>query len=199
MDLKSFFYPETVAVVGASSDQNKIGYQIVANLKSGGYSGNIVPVNRNGNDILGLKTYRSITDYPEKVDLAILSVPAISTPAVAEECGKKGVFGIVVVASGFAETGNTKLEDELSEVCRNYNMRLLGPNVVGIMNSSIKLNASFAPYLPYPGSIGMISQSGAMIIALDARTIRDKVGMSHLISIGNDLLPLILDRYSVFQ
>ena len=185
MDLKSFFYPETVAVVGASSDQTKIGYQIVSNLKSGGYAGNIVPVNRNGNDILGLKTYRSITDYPEKVDLAILSVPAISTPAVAEECGKKGVFGIVVVASGFAETGNTKLEDDLSEVCRKYNMRLLGPNVVGIMNSSIKLNASFAPYLPYPGSIGMISQSGAMIIALDARTIRDKVGMSHLISIGN--------------
>jgi acetyl coenzyme A synthetase (ADP forming)-like protein len=185
MDLKRFFYPETVAVIGASTDPTKIGYQIVNNLKSGGYGGNIVPINRNGNDILGFKTYKSIGDYPGKVDLAILSVPAHYTPAVAEECGKKGVFGIVVVASGFAETGNTKLENELSSVCKKYNVRILGPNVVGIMNSTLRLNASFAPYLPYPGSIGMISQSGAMIIALDARTLRDKVGMSHLISIGN--------------
>jgi acetyltransferase len=185
MDLKRFFYPETVAVIGASNDPTKIGYQIVSNLKSGGYGGNIVPVNRNGNEILGLRTYKSIMDYNGKVDLAIVSVPASYTPAVAEECGKKGVFGIVVVASGFAEAGNTKLENELSAVCKKHNLRLLGPNVVGIMNSTLKLNASFAPYLPYPGSIGMISQSGAMIIALDARTLRDKVGMSHLISIGN--------------
>ena len=185
MDLKRFFYPETVAIIGASNDPTKIGYQIVSNLKSGGYGGNIVPVNRNGNEILGLRTYKSIMDYNGKVDLAIVSVPAPNTPAVAEECGKKGVFGIVVVASGFAEAGNTKLENELSAVCKKHNLRLLGPNVVGIMNSTLKLNASFAPYLPYPGSIGMISQSGAMIIALEARTLRDKVGMSHLISIGN--------------
>jgi len=185
MSLKRFFYPETVAVIGASSDKTKIGYEIVNNLKEGGFKGKIVPVNKKGGTILGLKAYPSVLDYPETIDIAVLSVPAQFTPQVAEECGKKGIFGIIVVASGFAEVGNTKLEDDLASACRKYNVRLLGPNVVGTLNSVIKMNASFAPYLPYPGSIGMISQSGAMIIALDARTLRDKIGMSHLISIGN--------------
>ncbi len=185
MSLNRFFYPETVAVIGASNDNTKIGYEIVKNLKEGGFKGKIIPVNRNGGTILNLKAYPSVLDYPENIDIAILSVPAKFTPEVAEECGKKRIFGIIVVASGFAEAGNKKLEEDLVSVCKKYNVRLLGPNVVGTLNSTIKMNASFAPYLPYPGSIGMISQSGAMIIALDARTLRDKIGMSHLISIGN--------------
>ena len=185
MSLDRFFYPESVAVIGASSDETKIGYEIVKDLKDGGYKGKIIPINKKGGEILGFKAYPSVLDYPDKIDIAILSIPAKFTPDAAEECGKKGIFGIIVVASGFAEVGNVKLEEQLVSVCKKYNVRLLGPNVVGTLNSVIKMNASFAPYLPYPGSIGMISQSGAMIIALDARTLRDKIGMSHLISIGN--------------
>jgi len=185
MDLKSLFYPESVAVIGASADKTKIGYQIVRNLKEGGYQGKVYPVNRKGGNILGYTVYPSIGDVPDKVDLAIISVPAEHTPEAAEECGKKGVFGIIVVASGFSEVGRKDLEDQLVEVCRKYNMRLLGPNVVGLMNNVLKLNASFAPYLPYPGTIGMVSQSGALIVGLDAMTWSNKTGTSFLISIGN--------------
>ncbi|WP_297215444.1 acetate--CoA ligase alpha subunit [Thermoplasma sp.] len=204
MDLKSLFYPESVAVIGASADTTKIGYQIVRNLKEGGYRGKVYPVNRKGGNILGYTVYPSIGDVPDKVDLAIISVPAEHTPEAAEECGKKGVFGIIVVASGFSEVGRKDLEDQLVSVCRKYNMRLLGPNVVGLMNNVVKLNASFAPYLPYPGTIGMVSQSGALIVGLDAMTWSNKTGTSFLISIGNmadldfsDLVSFLADDENV--
>lgn len=184
-DLEKFFNPDSIAVVGASRDPDKIGYELIRNLKEGGYPGKIYPVNPKADKILGLKCYHSIDEIPDVADIALISVPAKIVPDAVEECGKKGIKGVIVIASGFSEVGNVELENRLTDVVHKYDMNLLGPNVVGTMNNNIRMNASFAPYLPYPGKIGMVSQSGAMIIALNSRTWVDRIGMSHLISIGN--------------
>jgi len=184
-NVKRMFQPESIAIVGASTDPDKIGYQIVLNLKDGGFKGNLYPVNPKATDILGLKVFPNVASIGKTIDLSILSVPAKITPNVAEECGKAGVKNIIVVASGFSEVGNFDLEQKLLDVVRKYNMNMLGPNVVGLMSNPLRMNASFAPFLPYPGKIGMVSQSGAMIIALDSKTWVDRIGMSYLVSIGN--------------
>ncbi len=183
--LDSMFKPQSIAIVGASRDPHSIGYSIVKNLIDSKYQGKIFPVNPKADEILGLKCYHSVTEIEEDVDLAVITVPAAITPQVAEECGKKGVKSLAVIASGFSEVGRIDLEKQLIEVAKKYGMRVLGPNIVGIMNNPLKMNASFAPYLPYPGKINLISQSGALLVALDSRTWVDRVGMSYLISIGN--------------
>jgi acetyltransferase len=184
-DISTIFNPKTVAVIGASRDPDKIGYQIVLNLKDGGFTGRIIPVNPKADEILGIKCYPSLKEVSGEIELAILAIPAKYTPAAAKECADRGVHGIIVVASGFSEVGNNKLEADLANAIKGSGTRLLGPNVVGVMNNTLRMNASFGPYLPYPGKIGMVSQSGAMIIALDARTWVDRIGMSYLVSIGN--------------
>jgi acetyl coenzyme A synthetase (ADP forming)-like protein len=184
-DIQKLFKPASIAVIGASSDPDKIGYQIVLNLKDGGYKGKIFPVNPKAKEILGFRVYPDVAAIGEKIDLALLSVPAAITPQVAEECGKAGVGSIIVVASGFSEVGNSDLEARLLDSAKKYNVRMLGPNVVGLLSNPMRMNASFAPFLPYAGKIGMVSQSGAMIIALDAKTWVDRIGMSYLVSIGN--------------
>ncbi|MCI4434422.1 MAG: acetate--CoA ligase family protein [Thermoplasmata archaeon] len=184
-NLDSMFKPKSIAIVGASRDPHSIGFSVVKNLIDSKYGGKIFPVNPKADEILDLKCYHSVLEIPEEIDLAVITVPAAITPNVVEECGKKGVKGLAIIASGFSEVGRTDLEDKVVEIARKYNMRILGPNIVGIMSNPMKMNASFGPYLPYPGKITMISQSGALLIALDSRTWVDRVGMSYLISIGN--------------
>ncbi len=184
-ELDPIFKPRSVAIVGASRDPKAIGHQCVKNLIESGYEGKIYPVNPKADEVAGLKCYHSVTEIPDEVDIALIVVPAKYVPAVTEECGKKGVKGLVIIASGFSEVGREDLENQVVEIARKYEMRILGPNVVGIMNNPLKMNASFGPYLPYPGKAAMISQSGALLIAMDARTWVDKVGLSHMISIGN--------------
>ncbi len=183
--LDPVFKPKSIAIVGASRDPKAIGHQCVINLLQSGYEGKIYPVNPKADEIEGLKCYHSILDIPDEVDLALIVVPAKYVPAVTEQCGQKGVKGLVIIASGFSEVGREDLEKEVVEIARKYGMRILGPNVVGIMSNPLKMNASFGPYLPYPGKATLISQSGALLIAMDARTWSDKVGISHMISIGN--------------
>ena len=183
--LDSMFKPKSIAIVGASRDPHSIGYSVVKNLLDSKYQGKIFPVNPKADEILGLKCYHNIEDIEENVDLAIITVPAALTPQVAEECGRKGVKSLAVIASGFSEVGRHDLEKQLVDISRKYGMRVLGPNIVGIMNNPLMMNASFAPHLPYPGKINLISQSGALLVALDSRTWVDRVGMSYLISIGN--------------
>jgi len=184
-NLDSMFKPKSIAIVGASRDPHSIGFSVVKNLIDSKYGGKIFPVNPKADEILDLKCYHSVLEIPDEIDLAVITVPAAITPNVVEECGKKGVKGLAIIASGFSEVGRTDLEDKVVEIARKYNMRILGPNIVGIMSNPMKMNASFGPYLPYPGKITMISQSGALLIALDSRTWVDRVGMSYLISIGN--------------
>jgi len=177
--------PKTVAVIGASVTPGKIGYTVVDNLVKGKYEGKIYPINPTATEILGLKVYPSITDVPGSVDSAIVTVPAKFILEVTEECGKKGVKGLIVITSGFSEAGHKDLEVQMVEIAQKYKMRILGPNIVGSLSNSDKFNGSFAPCLPLPGKASLITQSGALLIALDAATYTRKVGFDKLISIGN--------------
>ena len=183
--LNGLLRPKSVAVIGASNTPGKIGYSVVDNLIKDGYKGKIFPINPSSPEILGIKAYPSVTDVPEAIDAAIVTVPAKMVPAMAEECGKKGVKGLIVITSGFSEAGHKDLEEQVVETGKKYGMRILGPNIVGTLSNSDKFNGSFAPCLPLAGKAALISQSGALLIALDAATYTRKVGFDKLISIGN--------------
>ncbi|MDI6868060.1 MAG: acetate--CoA ligase family protein [Coprothermobacterota bacterium] len=185
MKLEAIFNPRSIAVIGASRKEGSIGYMVVKGLLDSQYQGKIFPVNPNADEILGLKCYKAATEIPEDVDLAVLTVPAAVALQAVEDAGKKGVKAVAVITSGFGEVGRKDLEEELVNIAHRYNMYLVGPNIVGILNNPAKANASFGPYLPYPGPIALVSQSGALLIALDGMTWINKIGISHMISIGN--------------
>jgi acetate---CoA ligase (ADP-forming) len=183
--LNKLLKPKSIAVVGASATPGKIGYTVLDNLIKEGYKGNIYPINPTCDEILGKKVYASVLDIPGDCDAALITVPAKYCLEVAEECGKKGIKGLIVITSGFSEVGRRDLEDEMVAIARRYGMRILGPNIVGTLSNSDKLNASFAPFLPFNGKATLISQSGALLIALDASSFTRAVGFDKLISIGN--------------
>jgi acetyl coenzyme A synthetase (ADP forming)-like protein len=183
--LNKMLRPKSVAIVGASGTPGKIGYTVIDNLLKGGYKGKIYPINPTSTEILGLKVYPNVTDVPGEVDSAIITVPAKFMSEVAEECGQKGVSGLIVITSGFSEVGRKDLEDDLLAIAARYNMRILGPNIVGSLSNSDKFNGSFAPGLPFPGKASLVTQSGALLIALDMATYTRRVGFDKLISIGN--------------
>lgn len=183
--LTGLLRPKGVAVIGASTTPGKIGHTVVKNLIESGYQGGIYPVNPSADEILGLKVYKSVLDIPERVDAAAITVPAKFVMDITKECGEKGVKGLIVITSGFSEVGKTKLEKELVEVANSYGMRVLGPNVVGTLSNSDDLNASFAPFLPLDGNASLVSQSGALLIAIDAITYTRRIGFDKLVSIGN--------------
>ncbi len=183
--LDAILKPKTVAVVGASATPGKIGYTVVYNLLKDGYQGKIFPINPSGEEIQGLKTYATVNDVPEEIECAVITVPAKFVAQVVEECGKKGIKGLIIITSGFGESGRHDLEDDLVRIAQQYDTRILGPNIVGVLSNSYKMNASFAPFLPLDGKATLISQSGALLIAIDAATFIKKVGFNKLISIGN--------------
>jgi acetyltransferase len=184
-ELNKMLRPKSVAVIGASATPGKIGYSVIKNLLKDGYKGKIYPINQKESEILGIKCYAEVKDVPGEIDSAIMCVPAKVMPEVTEECGKKGVKGLIVITSGFSEVGRKDLEDQVVEIARRYNMRVLGPNIVGSLSNSDKFNGSFCPSLPLPGKASLISQSGALLIALAMATWTRKVGFDKLISIGN--------------
>jgi acetyl coenzyme A synthetase (ADP forming)-like protein len=177
--------PKTIAIVGASATPGKIGYTVLANLLQGKYEGKIYPINPGADEILGIKVYPTIADVPDSIDAAVIVVPAKMVIQMADECGKKGVKGLVVITSGFSEVGRKDLEDELVATSLRYGMRVLGPNIVGNLSNSDKMNASFAPFLPLSGKASLISQSGALLIAIDAASYTRRVGFDRMVSIGN--------------
>ncbi|MBI9034464.1 MAG: acetate--CoA ligase family protein [Bacteroidales bacterium] len=183
--LDGLFRPKSVAVIGASPQEGKIGFTVVNNLIESKYNGKIYPINPKSSEILGIKAYPSILDVPDSIDAAVIVVPAKFAEQVTEECGKKGVKGLIIIASGFSEVGNTELEEKVVEIAHKYNMRVLGPNIVGVLSNTDKMNASFAPFLPFPGKAALVSQSGALLIAIDAASYEKGVGFDKLISIGN--------------
>lgn len=162
--------PKSIAIVGASADPEKIGYKVVANLIAGGYEGAIYPINPKSEEILGHKCYPSIKDVPYVVDAAIITVPAKFVHGVTQECGEKGVKGISIITSGFSEVGEHELEEQVVKTAREFGMRIIGPNIIGVLSNSGKMNASFASQLPMNGTAGLISQSGALLIAMIAAT-----------------------------
>ncbi|MFN2303287.1 MAG: acetate--CoA ligase family protein, partial [Anaerolineales bacterium] len=183
--LTGLLRPKSIAIIGASATPGKIGHTVVKNLIDSGYQGGIYPVNPSAEEILGLKTYRSVLDIPEHVDAAAITIPAKYVLDVVKECGEKGVKGLIVIASGFSEVGKVELEKDLVKLANSYGMRVLGPNVVGTLSNSDKLNASFAPFLPLNGSASLVTQSGALLIAMDAITYSRRIGFDKMISIGN--------------
>jgi len=184
-ELEPIFNPRSIAVIGASRREGTIGQQVTKNLIEGKFPGPIYPINPGATEILGLKAYPSISDVPEPVDAAVYCVPADKVLDVARQCAKAGVKGHIVITSGFAETGNRKDEEELVRIAKASGGRVIGPNIVGTMSNPALCNASFAPVLPYNGQTALISQSGALIIALDTVTYVRKFGVSAMISLGN--------------
>ncbi|MEN6478652.1 MAG: acetate--CoA ligase alpha subunit [Anaerolineales bacterium] len=185
--LDMFFHPDGVAIIGASTNPSKIGYQILSNLRRSGYQGGIYPVNPGAAEILGLKCYASILDVPGHVDQAVIVIPAKGVPAVIEDCGKKGVKGVVVITAGFRESGpeGQALEAQALEVAARYNMRMIGPNCLGLMDMWTPLDTSFAPAMTAAGYIAFTSQSGALGTAVLDYALENNIGMSRFISLGN--------------
>ncbi len=183
--LDGIMHPKAIAVIGASATPGKIGFTVLDNLIKQGYSGEIYPINPGEQEILGHKCYASVLDVPGEIDAAVVTIPAKIVLAAIDDCGKKGIKGLIIISSGFSEVGKRELEEQVVSAANRYGMRILGPNIVGVLSNSDKMNASFAPYLPLPGKATLISQSGALLIAIDASTYTRGVGFDKLISIGN--------------
>lgn len=187
MHTMSLLRPESVAVIGASGDEHKVGHLILRNLLTQGFKGKVYAVNPKGGTILDHQVYTSINDIPGPVDVAVVATPAATVCALAEECGRKGVKTFVVISSGFREIGvdGKKIEEELRRVIGRHRMRLIGPNSLGYMRPSIGLNASFANRLPQAGSVALISQSGALADAFIDRSASIGLRLSFFVSLGN--------------
>ena len=168
--LNAFFEPSSVAVVGASTDPNKLGYSVLENLVEGGFSsvGKIYPINPGADSILGLKSYPSVLDVPESIDLAVIVIPYNFVADVLEECGEKGIPAVIVITAGFREAGVEGLqrEQELIQIAEKNNIRLIGPNCLGVIDTYTPMNASFAAGTPPKGPMAFMSQSGALGTAI---------------------------------
>ncbi|MEM2909833.1 MAG: acetate--CoA ligase family protein [Nitrososphaerota archaeon] len=178
--------PRTVAVVGASRESTKIGHVILKNIIENGFPRErVFPINPNVDEVLGLKCYPSLNDVPSKIDLAVIAVPANVVPRVIEDCVRKGVKVAAIISSGFREVGNVEAEMKILEIAKRGGVRILGPNIVGLIDTVVSLNASFLPYLPDKGEIVMISQSGALAAALLTWTKLKSIGLLDIINLGN--------------
>jgi acetyltransferase len=184
--LEYLIRPRTVAVVGASREPTKIGHVILKNIIENGFpSERVFPINPNVDEVLGLKCYPSLKDVPFEVDLAVIVVPASIVPRIVEDCVEKGVKFAAIISSGFKEVGNVEAEKKLVEIARKGGVRILGPNIVGLIDTVVNLNASFLPYLPDKGEIVMISQSGALASGLLTWTKVRGIGLLDIVSLGN--------------
>ena len=185
--LEMFFNPRSVAVIGASHEEGKVGHSIFKNIIQYGFKGNVYPVNLKADEILGYKCYPNISAVPGEVDIAVIVIPAKFVPSAAEECGLKKIRGIIVISAGFKEIGGegSKLEKQMIDIARKYNMRLLGPNCLGLIDTYSNLNASFAKGMPIKGNIGFMSQSGALGTAILDWAQAEEIGFSKFVSMGN--------------
>lgn len=180
------FAAQRVAVIGASPEEGSVGYAITSNLNRG-FDGEVVPVNPEYSEVMGLDCYPSITDVEGDVDLAVVVVPAGVALEVVEECGEAGVRDVVVITAGFGESGSegSRRERRLREIAEEYSLRLVGPNSLGVMNSRSGLNATFGPRDALEGGISFMSQSGAFITAALDWASDNGVGFNHVVSLGN--------------
>jgi acetyl coenzyme A synthetase (ADP forming)-like protein len=187
--LQHFFNPSSVAVVGASQNPSKIGYEILNNIVKYDYGGSVYPINPKAKEILGLKAYPDLTSVPSKIDLAVIALPAPAVMDVLKQCGKKGIDSIIVISAGFKETGpeGARLEEELAIQAKELGIRVVGPNCLGIIDTTSSLNASFAAGMPLPGHIGFFSQSGALCVAILDWALGENVGFSRFVSVGNKM------------
>ncbi|MGZ7133536.1 MAG: acetate--CoA ligase family protein [Halobacteriota archaeon] len=181
--MNDFFYPRSVAVIGAAREEDKVGHSVLKNLLDANFQGELVPVNPNADEILGLKTLHTA----KKVDLAVIVVPAKIVPAVLEESTRVGIKAAIIISAGFRESGaqGAKLEAQIREIAKKYGIRIVGPNCLGIMSTGANLNASFASEYPDKGGISLISQSGAICTSFLDWAANESLGFDKLVSVGN--------------
>lgn len=188
--LRELLAPRSVAVVGASEVPGKVGTGVFRNLLGHGYSGALYAVNSKGGSVGGVRAYRRISEVPPGVELAVLCTPAQTIPGLIDECGAMGIRGVLVITAGFRELGEQGRELEaavMRAVARYPGMRLLGPNCLGLIHPASRLSASFANGMPKVGSLAFLSQSGALCTALLDWSLREGIGFSHFVSVGNQL------------
>lgn len=185
MPLTEFFNPKSIAVIGASNKDGKVGNTVMKNIIDSQYGGELYPINPNHDQILNHKAYASVLDVPNEIDIAIIVIPSKYVVPVAKECGEKGVKGLIIITAGFKEIGGegAEREEKLKEIGKEYNMRILGPNCLGFIGD--KYNGSFASETPKKGDIAMISQSGAMLTGMMDYSMDKPYGFYCNISLGN--------------
>ncbi len=187
--LEHFFNPSSVAVVGASQNPGKIGYDILHNILRYGYGGAVYPINPKAKEILGQKAYPDLVSVPSDIDLAVVAVPSAAIMNVIEQCGRKKVDSVVIITAGFKEVGHEGawLEAQLAGRASELGIRVVGPNCLGIIDTKSHLNTSFAAGMPLDGHIGFFSQSGAMCVAILDWALGENVGFARFVSLGNKM------------
>jgi acetyltransferase len=186
--MNELFFPQSICIAGASRDPSALGHIILKNLLGGGYTGKIFPVNPHATSILGIKCYSSVKEIPNRVDLAIISVPASIVSSVLIECGWKKIPYAIIITAGFREVGEKGryLEEQILKIAKNYGIRIVGPNCMGVYNSRNNLSATFTSLVPKQGGISFISQSGAVGTTMLAWAKKEGIGFSKFISVGNE-------------
>lgn len=187
MSLERFFNPKSVAIVGASQNKGKVGYEILTNMVNAGYKGKIFPVNPKADTIEGLKCYSDLGAIGQIPDLVVIVVPAKTVLAVMQECARIGVKAVIIITAGFKEVGKEgrELEQNVIRVASEHGIRVIGPNCLGVVVPAARLNASFGGGFPAAGNIGYMSQSGALLAAILDMARANGIGFSKLVSIGN--------------
>lgn len=182
---KHLFEPRSIAIIGASHDPKKIGHTILNNLISGGYKGKIFPVNPSGGEILGMPVYKSVLDIKDDIDVVSLAIPAKFCVDAVRECAKKGVKYVQIISSGFSEIGNDKEEREIVRIASEAGVRVMGPNTFGMYSAEVSMNLTFSATPIKEGGVAILTQSGALGIAMIGRTAVDNMGLSVIVSTGN--------------
>ena len=192
----TLFEPQSIAVIGASTQVGSVGNDVVKNLIEQSYPGNLYLINPKEGEIYGKKLIVDIDNVQGSIDLAIIIVPAKVVPNVLEQCGKKRIQSVIIISAGFREAGKLGLEEEIKRIANQYSISLLGPNCLGIINPHQKLNASFAPLMPKEGNIAFLSQSGALCASILDWAHDEGIGFSKFVSTGNKAL---IDEYALIQ
>lgn len=177
--------PKAVAVIGASDQAGKIGNSVMKNLINGGYQGKIYPITPKGGEIMGLTAYKSVKDVPGEIDTAVFAIPAALVAGALKECGEKKIAGAILIPSGFGETGNIEGQEELQRIGREYNIRLMGPNIYGFYYTPSNLCATFCTAYDVKGSTALSSQSGGIGMAIIGFSRSAKMGVSAIVGLGN--------------
>jgi acetyl coenzyme A synthetase (ADP forming)-like protein len=183
--MRRIMMPETLAVIGASAEDGKIGNSVMKNLINGGYKGTIYPIHPKATEIMGRKAYKSVKDVPGPIDVAVFAIPAKFVAQALTECGEKQIPGAVLIPSGFAETGNVEGQKEIQDIGRKYNVRLMGPNIYGFYYTPANLCATFCTAYDVKGKTALSSQSGGIGMAIIGFSRSAKMGVSAIVGLGN--------------
>jgi acetate---CoA ligase (ADP-forming) len=200
-DIKSLFEPESIAVIGASQDKKKIGYTVFNNIISGGYKGKVFPISPRGGDIDGHRIFKDLNDIDEPIDCASIVIPANLVKNAVKSCARQKVKFVQIITSGFSEIGNSKEEKEIAAIAKESGTRIVGPNMFGLYSRAASLNSTFSASRINPGNVAILTQSGALGIAMIGKTAVANMGLSAIISIGNkcdvdeaDLLEYLIEN-----